>query len=717
MSKMLLRGILRGAVCVAVVATVPVRAQEPPAVDAVQAIDEVVVTGTGTEHYLKSAPVQTEVISGKMLRSFSGRSFSDILTALSPSFDVSQSDMGAGLSMNGLGNGYILILVDGKRLHGDLGGQNDLGLIDPADIERIEIVKGASSALYGSDAIAGVINIIRRKHRDVPVAVENTTRLGSYFDLRQHNAVSFTAGRFASSTKFALQHTDGWQNSPLEFYRDKLYENSTTQTVSAYTNERLEQAFSYRPNDRWQFGVSGMYYRKLLQHRAGAPRWRAYNPLYHDQGYSFSAQFRPSDRTRLLFDADWNRHAYYYSYYLQYVDEYYELSEVDGRWMRVPVHTVYFPGERSTESDQRRWTTHLRGVFDLGVTHRLSTGTEWIRDALIAPHRMMTARAAANTAALYAQDEWNITPRFNVTYGGRLVFHEQFGWTATPKVSLMYKAGDWNLRASWARGFKAPTIKELYYFYERAMMGKLRIYIGNTALRPQRSNYVSFGPEYHGGRFTFSVTASYNRVKDMIALVGVEVPPEFKSDEGTEFDGAMQYVNMESAAVTALEATFTWRAGAGFTVGGGYSYTDAYGDLFDETASEKAGRAVTERRTLDGTAAHRANLRVNWTRDWKRYGLTVGLFGRGQTERFYKEYGNAPGYVLWRLTTTHRIGSWKRWHLEIAAGIDNIFDHVERHPYGYNYGTTTAGRTYFGEVTVRFGEGQRTSKRKNHSTK
>ena len=328
----------------------------------------------------------------------------------------------------------------------------------------------------------------------MPFVVENTTRLGHYADLRQHNAVSFTVGKFASSTKFSLQHTDGWQNSSLELYRDKIYANSTTQTVSAYTNERIEQEFSFAPNDRWRFAVSGMYYRKLLQHRPGAPRWRSFNPLYHDQGYSVSAQFKASERAKVLFDADWNRHAYYYDYYLQYIDEFYELSMVGDRLMRVPVHTVYFPGDRSTESDQRRWTAHLRGVFDLGETHRLSVGTEWMRDALLAPHRMMTPRAVANTLAFYAQDEWNIAPSFNVTYGARLVCHEQFGWTATPKISLMYKAGDWNLRASWARGFKAPTIKELYYFYERAMMGKLRIYIGNTGLNPQRSDYFQLGP-------------------------------------------------------------------------------------------------------------------------------------------------------------------------------------------------------------------------------
>jgi len=683
----------------------------------VQEIDEVVVTGTGTEHYLKSAPVQTEVISSQMLKGYSGGGFSDILAGLSPSFDFAQSDMGAGMSMGGLGNSYILILVDGKRLHGDLGGRNDLGMIDPNDIERIEIVKGASSSLYGSDAIAGVVNVITRKHRDIPVSVENTTRIGGYFDLRQHDAVAFTAGRFSSQTKFALQHTDGWQNTTRELYRDELYENSRSQTVSAYTNERIGQELSFRPDDRWELSASGMYYRKKIRHRPGGPQWRSFHPLYHDQSYSLSALFRASDRMKLSLDASFDKHHYLYEYYNNYIDEYYRLRQLaTGEYRRVPIHTVYFPGDKSSESDQRRWLIHLKGVFDLGEKHRLSAGAEWMREALVAPHRMMTDRASAATLGIYAQDEWTLSKRFNATVGVRVVDHESFGWTATPKLSLMYKPGrDWNLRATYSRGFKAPTTKELYYFYERSMMGKLRVYIGDENLRPQQSDYFSLGAEYHGTRFSASLTGSYNRVADMIALVAVPIPPEFVSDEGSEYDGAMQYVNMEKADVANVEFTFSWRPGAGFAVGGGYSFTEARADLVDDEASERVGHAVVERRTIDGTAAHRGNIRVSWKRDWKRYGLNIGLYGRGQTARYYKEYGNAPGYTLWRLTSTHRIGGWKNWSLEVAVGVDNLFDHVERHPMGYNYGTTSPGRTFFGSVTFRFGRdaAAKPSKRKS----
>ena len=82
-------------------------------------LQEVVVTGTGTQHLLKDAPVQTEVISKQMLKNFSGSSVADILSGLTASFAFNEGDMGSQMQMNGLGNNYILILIDGKRIHGD----------------------------------------------------------------------------------------------------------------------------------------------------------------------------------------------------------------------------------------------------------------------------------------------------------------------------------------------------------------------------------------------------------------------------------------------------------------------------------------------------------------------------------------------------------------------------------------------------------------------
>lgn len=101
-------------------------------------LDEVVVTGTGTEHYLKDAPVQTEVLTRKALEQFQARSMEELLSGLSASLTFHDGDMGGHIQLNGLNNDYILILIDGKRMNGDVGGQNDLNLLNPANIERIE---------------------------------------------------------------------------------------------------------------------------------------------------------------------------------------------------------------------------------------------------------------------------------------------------------------------------------------------------------------------------------------------------------------------------------------------------------------------------------------------------------------------------------------------------------------------------------------------------
>ncbi|WP_296953669.1 TonB-dependent siderophore receptor, partial [Porphyromonas sp.] len=106
-------------------------------------LDEVVVTGTGTNYLLKNAPVQTEIINAKTLESYGSASLTEILSGLIPSIDFSHSDMGTAMQMGGLSSQYILILLNGKRLMSDLGGQTNLDMIDPTRIERIEVVKGA----------------------------------------------------------------------------------------------------------------------------------------------------------------------------------------------------------------------------------------------------------------------------------------------------------------------------------------------------------------------------------------------------------------------------------------------------------------------------------------------------------------------------------------------------------------------------------------------
>ena len=458
-------------------------------------LDEVVVTGTGTEHYLKDAPVQTEVITGKALEQYNGRSLDEILSALSPSITFSPGDMGSNIQLNGLKNDYILIMVNGKRMNGDIGGQNDLSIINPATIERIEIVKGASSSLYGSDAIAGVINIITKKNRD-KVSVSNTTRVGNYDDLLQSEIIGFSNGKLNSTTSASMKHTGGWQNTTQEWYHHDLQEGSVSKTVSRSTNFTLSQNFTYKASDRLSLSADASYYQKWIFRPVGPWKYYLYDYFYRNQDYALGLKYRLNDkRSYLTANASFGQYNYYFDYTGQEVTNFFHP---DG------TRVVNYPGDRVLQTMQRRWLNHVKGVFYLGDNHILSAGIEHQHDYLKSPYRLKQGKASVYTLASYAQDEWSITNRLNLTLGYRFVHHKEFGQKFTPKISAKYSLGDFNLRATYSYGFKAPTLKELYQNYITVIMGPLKAYYGNENLKPQSSNYGSASVEYSNGKFIFA---------------------------------------------------------------------------------------------------------------------------------------------------------------------------------------------------------------------
>ncbi|MCA1744786.1 MAG: TonB-dependent receptor plug domain-containing protein, partial [Bacteroidales bacterium] len=214
------------AMAVLCAAAISLRAQDkkPDTTDAellYQEINEIVVTATGTPNPLSDSPVHTEVISEKKIASLQAASVEELLTAFNPSFSTQPNVMGTNLSMNGLPNDFILILVDGQRMTGDFSGSVDLSRIDMDNVARIEIVKGAASALYGSDAMGGVINIITKKPvHDLQVSTSN--KMSAHGEFSSSNWVMFQQGALKSTTGFTHKRTDGWQLSPYETSKDEL---------------------------------------------------------------------------------------------------------------------------------------------------------------------------------------------------------------------------------------------------------------------------------------------------------------------------------------------------------------------------------------------------------------------------------------------------------------------------------------------------------------
>ena len=658
-------------------------------------IPEIVVTGTGTEHYLKDAPVQTEVISRKMLDSYAGATLEDILSGLCASFDFSAGDMGANMQLGGLGNGYILILVDGKKMHGDVGGQNNLGLIDPARIERIEIVKGAASALYGSDAIAGVVNIILKKHRE-NILIENTSRGGSYGEFRQSNTVQFKVGKFTSSTNFQLKHSDGWQNTTYEDPNRYEYPitNSINKTVNRYTDWQVAQRFDYQATKDLSLYADGSFYRKRIYRPCGVPDYKTYDFLYRNSSVATGGKLKLKNSNSIMLDVNYDSHAYYYMYTRETWDKEYDDS---GKEISFP----YFPGDKGLQSDQSRLLLQLKGIFNLPYFNRLSVGTDTEINWLDAPRRLDEKDQVSDyTTSFYAQDEWTPIERLNITAGGRLTVNQNFGVRITPKVSALYKLGAFNLRATYSEGFKTPTLKELHYRYIR-QMSIISLNLGNTELDPQTSRYVSGGLEYNGTRFSINVTGYCNWVDNMITLVTIPLS-QAPGDLVVTYDPARvrQYQNMDDARTYGVDVNAKWTPVQSLTLTGGYSYLDTEANQYDEEDQ------VMKHVIIDGMAHHRATVSAIWTHAWRRsnYRLGIGVYGRIQSKRYYQDDGNGKAYNLWRLNTRHQFKLGKRWNAEVNAGIDNIFNYYETTYHSLNHGTTTAGRTFYGSLMIQFGQ-------------
>lgn len=668
-------------------------------------LDEIVVTGTGTEHMVRQAPVRTEVINRKALDSYGGRSLEDILSGVSASFNFNESTMGSGMKMNGLGNSYVLVLIDGKKIHGDMGGQNDLSLINPANIDRIEIVKGAASSLYGSDAIAGVINIITKKQHG-KADINNSLRTGSYGELIDHLVASLKIKDWRVTFKGDYKQGDGWQNTDKEIMRSgTVVNNSVTMTSNRFFDYKLTPRIEWNPSASQSYFAEGYFYDKKMFRPCGNPKYDTFGMQYLAGGANASGKWQLGAIGYLEADLSYDRRHYYHKFteitYEEYVDK-------NGKLY----HPIFYPGDKELQSNQQRVLANVKSVIKPHKKHQINTGLEFNYDFLEAPHRIVEDNVSAYMTSFYAQDEFKISKHLQLTGGFRLINHQNFGWKVTPQISALISLGDFNIRGSFSQGFKTPTLKELHYQYERTMMGKLMKYEGNLNLKPQTSNYFSLGAEYNGKKFSIAVTAYYNDLKDMISLALIDTDPK---DFARGIESTMQYRNMEDAVSKGIDVMAKVQINKHLLISGGYSYNDATGHILIKDKDEELDQTnqVIQYMHLDGTGYHQGNWSIRYNNTWKKYSLGVSLTGKALSKRFYpsmkkifpKREGldeNARGYSLWRINTTHKFKTNLPYTFALNAGIDNIFDFKETIPTGYNYGTKTPGRTFYVGITFKF---------------
>ena len=632
--------------------------------DAFINLDQVVVTGTGTHHKLKNSPTPIEVISSTELKKAGITDFPSAMNMLNPSFNFSTNAMGSYMIMNGLGNKYIMILVNGKKLAGDISGNTDLSRIDMSRIKRIEVLKGAASSLYGSEAIAGVINIITDQPKNL-LNVSSNTRYAGHNQFTQSANVDVTAGKFGSYTSYQRQQTDGWQLNSTEEVKDKkgniTYEPTDKQASNKFFSNTVNQMFTYNPNRNLSLYAQGGFYNKETDRPVTE---YTYNMAYQDYNLSVGGKYLLGNSSYISLDL------------------YNDNFESSKNYIQEDKKNDIKVGESVLSKRQHYYNANLKGVFKAGQYNKLTVGTEYVGDRLKNPEALSEDKSVY-TLSVYGQDEfkWN---KLQAILGLRYVYHEAFKNRVTPKASLMYSLGDFNFRASYAAGFRAPSLEQLYYNKIKTAMGKNTLSIGDPNLKPEKSNYYALNAEYVSGRLTASVSAYTNTIADMINTVE-ETPNEQQAAEG--IDKVNRYVNIDKARVKGVDVSLNSYIGGGFSVAAGYSYADA--------------RDTKTHQQLERSIRHTGNITGNWVKSWKDYRLNVNLNGRLQGERFHIS-GNAPKYTLWNLNTLHTFDNLGAFILEPGVGIENIFNYRDDRPFGVNYATLSPGRTFYVSLSVKF---------------
>jgi len=662
-------------------------------------LNPVVVTGTGTYHKADNSPIAITVISAKELKDAQVTSVQDALTRLSPNITTHTNGMGTFINFNGVSDDYILILENGKRISGD----DRWSRISVDNIKRIEILPGAASALYGSDAIAGVINIITDDSKN-NVSVSNNTRLSSKGRLEEDINVDVNAGKFSSYTSFNHKQADNWQvNKYQEFSEgDSAVHKLTGRPMSTgFHSNNISEKMAWAFSDKFDVYVKGNYYdyntdrdanatcftqKSSTDKTTGAKTYsytekKAYSYDLHHKSYTYGAGARwtPNKNTHV------------------YLDLYSDNFTSDYDYWQTPTEEAYSETRKRTHY----YNETLKGIFRLNDWNKMSGGMEFVQEYLTSQSDNID-KEHTNTCNFFIQDEVQIAKGLEGVAGVRYTYNDNFNSNVTANFGLFYHIDGFRARVSYAGGYRTPSLSQLYATDQAKTNSRYTIY--NTSLKPEKNDFWNANLEYSNSWFSVGVSGFINKIRNMINYRTM-TQNEIDSDAHlTELynDGwttIRQRDNIDKAKITGISANAKFILPYGFSVGGGYTYTDSKAET--KTLDKKTQEYVATESPVDKSVRNVANVNATWDRSWGKYHLNVNINGHIQGKRYSSTYGYAPKYQQWNLNTRHSI-EMDGFVLEPGIGIENVFNKRDTSCWNSNFSTINPGRALYVSFGVKF---------------
>lgn len=635
--------------------SMPVGAAETTAADTVVQTKDVIVTATKTEAEVQAVPQAVEVITKEDIQRTGAN---DVLTALSLANNLNLSRVGMtgnAVSLRGMSTNHTLILVDGKRYAGEdtdvTTNVYALQRLNVSDIDRIEIVRGPSSSLYGSEAMGGVINVITKtpeKAGGTVGVVTGTRNTAEYFNVSSGKHGRWSAavdGRFDKqramnrydySVSSTGAVTDGYDRSMYgmrrTFHGGAVYdfENANKNKLRFdidYMNEDLRSDYADTKS------ASGKLYYNKNKHE-----W------YHNEQKGFSVEY--TGKT--------NRNEYQFRTYYNQLEKHSNL--VNERAFPSPMMEnilgSIYPKADMDYAKYNTWVTEAKNTMYIGDHHNLTFGGEYRRleyegtrlgGSTTGLNKKISAKDVDSYAG-YIEDLWQVNDKLLLIPSVRLEHNSQFGSEATPKIGATYNINNhWRFKANYGKGYKAPTLSELYMVMNRAM-GVATVHVeGNPNLQPEKTYSYDFSIEADKGANFGKLTYFNNKVSNLIDTESTQSDNEYWS----------KYINVGKAQINGVELEIGRHLNDRWTIKATHNYLDAVNKITGNRLNNRAQNTTTFQLIYD---------------DHKEDGISAVLWDQFASRYRYNDEDYTYNTLNFSLN--------KKWTKDFStyAGIDNILN-------------------------------------------
>lgn len=655
-------------------------------------VADVVVTASGFEQRIEQAPASISVIPRAEIEEIRAVSIAEILA------NVEGVDTGAAvgktggqtINIRGMGSDYTLILIDGRR-------QNTAGSVTPngfgetsssfmppvAAIERVEVVRGPVSTLYGSDAMGGVVNIITRKVGDRWLGAVT----GHYTLQGDDDFGAIWGGDFYASGPLVADRVGLALRGA---YSEREQSSLTYENVNGVETPVSGFGRSSTANEIWSLGA-----RLSLNLHPDHDLWFDYdtaNQWYDNTNGQMGTATTAGGYDKFLeFNRDQFVIAHNWRLPFGVLESNYSVGTTETVGRIIPNGVAGAGGPRTLESENRIFDTKL---FSQWRNHSFTVGGQYWEAEMV--DGVAPTRFEHTQWAIFAEDEWRFTDTLALTLGARHDDHSTFGSHFSPRAYVVWNAtANWTLKGGVSQGFKTPRLEQLAEGINGfGAQGRLPL-LGSPGLKPETSTSTELAVFYDNrDNFRASMTLFHNAFDDKIAS-GPQVANCLFGLDQAQYDaggypttgcydvgfftpyiatvaGFGQSVNIDEAETQGVELSARWRAAPDWTLQANYTYTES-----EQKSGASTGLPLTD------TPEHMLNANVRWNATDR---LNLWVRGEYRSERYrgagpaQDAWGDYAAYELFHLGGSYEVND----RLTVNATIYNLFDKdfVSLLPYG-----------------------------------